>query len=54
MAQLCELLIGCRRPLGDGELMRELRALQRAHFHPPPDEEGAPARVAPGRRLNSC
>ena len=38
MAALAELLVGRRRSLGDGELMRELRTLQRAHFAPPPDE----------------
>ena len=39
MAALAELLAGRRLSLGDGELARTLRDLQRAHFHPPTDEE---------------
>jgi hypothetical protein len=39
MAQLCELLVGCHRSLGDGELGRTLRDLQRQHFRPPTDSE---------------
>ena len=39
MAALAELLAGRRLSLGDGELGRTLRDLQRAHFHPPTDEE---------------
>jgi hypothetical protein len=39
MAALCELIVGCRRSLGDGELMRELRALQRRYFQPPTDTD---------------
>jgi hypothetical protein len=38
MAALAELLAGRRRSLGDGELGRTLRDLQREHFHPPPDD----------------
>jgi hypothetical protein len=37
MAALAELLVGCKRSLGDGELARTLRDLQRQHFRPPAD-----------------
>ena len=39
MAALAELLAGRRLSLGDGELGRTLRDLQRQHFRPPTDEE---------------
>ena len=39
MAAIAEQLTGRRVSLGDGELGRTLRDLQRAHFHPPTDDE---------------
>jgi hypothetical protein len=39
MAQLLEDLLMRRDEIGDGELGRLLRDLQRKHFRPPTDEE---------------
>ena len=39
LAELFELLLNHRDQIGEGELGRELRALQRKHFTPPTDEQ---------------
>ena len=44
MAALAELLASRRLSLGDGELGRTLRSLQREYFRPPTDLETRPTR----------